>query len=555
MDNRAGMGSLYISLKERLNLTSIILKVNGAHAWAKVCGTLTSGMVGLPVTIDCDESWEGLTKNLVCRCSTWDDQDVEIRTILNVGETATVAHEVMKAGMRLHLGLEGFREDGTLVIPTTWATCKGTIHRGANSNGDPGTDPELPVWNQLQAQIEQINREGITQERMEEIRSCAETAAHAATQAERSEQNAVAASHFSINNSNAAKSFADEAKASEENARASASSAANIANGALQAQRAAEAAAQRAEAAAGLSENPGLTAAQIGALDGLLRLAKYESDPAGAYAAFCDAFGITAKTLVNISAVYTGGEVASGTALTELDGITVTATYSDGSTAVVNGYTLSGEITEGSNAITVTYGGKTATITVVGVAAGEEPVAPLFGTFWPPMNKITNWDDPEWDGVDNLAPTRNSGQYIDAGFPTGAYLRLDKLQGTLYIRTLSKEQYGQLTAFKTYSLYANNDGEIATGGFQAINPVIHRQFGGKTQTMEVDGITYYFVLFEFNIPVGQVGYFISQANAMTNGYFLTNEERTAIRDEYRPYYTLFGFDPSGRITEPATEVV
>lgn len=76
-------------------------------------------------------------------------------------------------------------------------------------------------------------------------------------------------------------------------------------------------------------------------------------------------------TLTSISATYSGGDVAVGTALTALTGIVVTATYSDGSTATVTGYTLSGTIAEGSNTITVTYEGKTATFTVTGVAAED----------------------------------------------------------------------------------------------------------------------------------------------------------------------------------------
>lgn len=71
-------------------------------------------------------------------------------------------------------------------------------------------------------------------------------------------------------------------------------------------------------------------------------------------------------TLSSISATYTGGNVAVGTAVTALTGITVTAHYSDGSTEPVTGYTLSGEIVEGSNTITVSYGGKTTTFTVTG---------------------------------------------------------------------------------------------------------------------------------------------------------------------------------------------
>ena len=80
-------------------------------------------------------------------------------------------------------------------------------------------------------------------------------------------------------------------------------------------------------------------------------------------------------TLSSISATYNGGEVTVGTALTDLTGITVKATYSDGSTKNVTGYTLSGTIAEGENTITVSYGGKTATFKVTGVveSGGDTP--------------------------------------------------------------------------------------------------------------------------------------------------------------------------------------
>lgn len=72
------------------------------------------------------------------------------------------------------------------------------------------------------------------------------------------------------------------------------------------------------------------------------------------------------KNLTSISAIYSGGDVVVGTEVTALSGITVTAHYSDGTEAVVTGYTLSGEIAEGANTITVSYGGKTTTFTVTG---------------------------------------------------------------------------------------------------------------------------------------------------------------------------------------------
>lgn len=82
--------------------------------------------------------------------------------------------------------------------------------------------------------------------------------------------------------------------------------------------------------------------------------------------------GETEVTLSSISATYNGGDVAVGTAVTDLTGIVVTAFYSDGSTATVTNYTLSGTIAEGSNTVTVSYGGKTTTFTVTGVAESTD---------------------------------------------------------------------------------------------------------------------------------------------------------------------------------------
>lgn len=137
-------------------MTSIKLIVNGAEARTEVSGTLTSGMVGIPVTIECDSSWDGLTKNLVCRRGeAQGPYSTNARTILDVGTASTVAPEVMMAGMELYLGLEGYNDDGTLVIPTTWANC-GEILPGANSNSDYSANPTLPVWVRLRAELDML---------------------------------------------------------------------------------------------------------------------------------------------------------------------------------------------------------------------------------------------------------------------------------------------------------------------------------------------------------------------------------------------------------------
>lgn len=78
------------------------------------------------------------------------------------------------------------------------------------------------------------------------------------------------------------------------------------------------------------------------------------------------------RTLSGISATYSGGDVIAGTDLSNLTGITVTATYSDGTTEEITDYELSGTIEEGTNTITITYGEHTTTIIVVGIAEETE---------------------------------------------------------------------------------------------------------------------------------------------------------------------------------------
>ena len=124
-------------------MTKIQLTLTGAQARAEVEGILTAGMVGVPVTITWDESWNGLVKTLVCR------SDGCVRTILNVGSQATVAPEVFRterwAPNALYLGVEGRDGEGKLVIPSTFAYC-GQILPGAVAEGAVSQEPENPAW-------------------------------------------------------------------------------------------------------------------------------------------------------------------------------------------------------------------------------------------------------------------------------------------------------------------------------------------------------------------------------------------------------------------------
>ena len=141
-------------------MTNIKLTVNGAKATAAVDGILTSGSVGIPVTIEYDSSWDGLTKSLVCASGKWGTSSIH-RTMLNIDTSATVAHEVLIANNHLYLGVEGRNADGSLVIRTTLDEC-GKILPGADANADPSAIPTLPIWAQLEQQIDDLKKNGNT---------------------------------------------------------------------------------------------------------------------------------------------------------------------------------------------------------------------------------------------------------------------------------------------------------------------------------------------------------------------------------------------------------
>lgn len=83
--------------------------------------------------------------------------------------------------------------------------------------------------------------------------------------------------------------------------------------------------------------------------------------------------------LVSISCVYTqSGTVYDTYSLDSLrSDLVVTAHYDDSSTGTITTYTLSGMLTEGTSTITVSYGGKTTSFTVV-VTSGSVSLAPKY---------------------------------------------------------------------------------------------------------------------------------------------------------------------------------
>lgn len=170
----------------------------------------------------------------------------------------------------------------------------------------------------------------------------------------------------------------------------------------------------------------GLTAAQIDLLEDAFEHIQWADDAGPQYAAQLitslrggESGGEqpeqpdTPKTLTGISAEYSGGNVPVGTELSSLSGITVTAHYSDGTTATVTGYTLSGTIAAGDNTITVTYMGKTATITVTGEAQSADDRTLLHNWILNDQN-VSNIDTVSGATIGSSGITRSSDGWIAA---------------------------------------------------------------------------------------------------------------------------------------------
>lgn len=118
-------------------------------------------------------------------------------------------------------------------------------------------------------------------------------------------------------------------------------------------------------------------------------------------------------TLTGITVNYTGGTVAAGTTLEQLTGITVTANYSDSSTATVpsSGYSLSGTLTPGqTNTITVSYSGKTATFEVTVEAEVVEETENYTLKFWEPTGTSA---DPVAGGVQTFGENQTYTTVVD----------------------------------------------------------------------------------------------------------------------------------------------
>lgn len=116
--------------------------------------------------------------------------------------------------------------------------------------------------------------------------------------------------------------------------------------------------------------------------------------------------------LVSISAVYTqSGTVYDTDTLDSLKSdLVVTALMSDQTTRPVTDYTLSGTLTEGTNVITVSYGGKTTTFTVT-VSHSKQTVRHYFADL--------DYENGKLMKTNKTAASVSSGGYVIIPYTSG----------------------------------------------------------------------------------------------------------------------------------------
>lgn len=106
---------------------------------------ITSGTVGLPVEFTFDDQWEDLSKIAVFRAG----RQEKITEVIE-GETIVPWEILEKPNMRLHIGVNGVNDDGTVVISTIWANV-GVIFDGADM--EPEHKPTITIWRKLETAV------------------------------------------------------------------------------------------------------------------------------------------------------------------------------------------------------------------------------------------------------------------------------------------------------------------------------------------------------------------------------------------------------------------
>ena len=124
------------------------IRVSDVHAEVVSQKPVPAGIIGATITVEyTDPIWDGLHKTVVFSgCTTKD--------VLSSKTVITVPAEVVaRPGTDLLVSFYGVGPGNTLVVPTLRASL-GKIQPAADPSGDASAKPTLPVWAQLQQELD-----------------------------------------------------------------------------------------------------------------------------------------------------------------------------------------------------------------------------------------------------------------------------------------------------------------------------------------------------------------------------------------------------------------
>lgn len=118
---------------------------------------------GLTVSVEfTDPVWEDMIKTVVFRGT--DSRIAEFD-----GKTAVIPWEVLtEPGVRIWFGIFGHNPETGMQLPLIEVEI-GATERATDPLADPGTEPTLPIWAQLQEEIEKLKQAGVSEEKIAQI--------------------------------------------------------------------------------------------------------------------------------------------------------------------------------------------------------------------------------------------------------------------------------------------------------------------------------------------------------------------------------------------------
>lgn len=128
------------------------VRVCGVSAETIWCKPIPKGVIGAQVQFEYDPVWNGLKKTVVFK-------GAAVRDVIDAPDVVTIPAEVVKkSGRFLSVGVYGTDSDNVIAVPTLWASL-GSVRDAADPSGDPSTDPELPIWAQLESRVKKLEEQ------------------------------------------------------------------------------------------------------------------------------------------------------------------------------------------------------------------------------------------------------------------------------------------------------------------------------------------------------------------------------------------------------------